>query len=181
MARIAILDRADMNAEQARVYDAAKAANGPVGGPYYAYIRLPKLFEAAQSLRATLASGPLSKREQQIVNLVVARHWGANYPWFAQVRASLAAGIDQATIDAINARQTPNLPSARERTCYDVAQELLKNRTLADGSYAAAEKTMGLESLVALVASTGSFSTTCMVANTFGIDPPADNPTPLAP
>ena len=47
MARIAILDRADMNADQARVYDAAKAANSPVGGPYYAYIRLPKLFEAA--------------------------------------------------------------------------------------------------------------------------------------
>ena len=27
---------------------------------------------------------------------------------------------------------------------------------------------------------TGSFSTTCMTANTFGIDPPPDNPTPLA-
>jgi len=48
MARIAILDRADMNAEQARVYDAAKQSSGIVGGPYYAYIRLPKLFEACQ-------------------------------------------------------------------------------------------------------------------------------------
>jgi hypothetical protein len=73
MARIAILDRADMNAEQARVYDAAKQSSGIVGGPYYAYIRLPKLFEACQNLRASLSSGPLSQREQQIVNLVVAR------------------------------------------------------------------------------------------------------------
>jgi hypothetical protein len=48
MARIAILDRADMNAEQARVYDVAKQSSGIVGGPYYAYIRLPKLFEACQ-------------------------------------------------------------------------------------------------------------------------------------
>jgi hypothetical protein len=39
---------------------------------------------------------------------------------------------------------------------------------------------MGLESLVALVASTGSFSMTCMTASTFGIDPPPTNPTPLA-
>ena len=31
MTRIAILDRADMNAEQARVYDAAKASSGIVG------------------------------------------------------------------------------------------------------------------------------------------------------
>ena len=40
MARIAILEHSDMNAEQARVYDAAKQSSGIVGGPYYAYIRL---------------------------------------------------------------------------------------------------------------------------------------------
>ena len=86
MTRIAIIDRADMNAEQARVYDAAKQTSGIVGGPYLAYIRLPKVFEASQTMRAALASGPLSRREQQIVNLAVARHWNARYPWFAQAR-----------------------------------------------------------------------------------------------
>src|SRR5262252_10677434 len=108
MARISIIDRADMNAEQARVYDEAKNSSGIVGGPYYAYIRLPKLFEACQNLRECLASGPLSPREQQIVNMTVARHWGARYPWFAQARRSLAVGIAQTVIDAINARQTPD-------------------------------------------------------------------------
>ena len=180
MARIPLLDRKDMNADQARVYDAAKQAGGPVGGPYYAYIRLPKLFEAAQNMRATMGSGPLSRREQQIVNITVARFWNARYPWHAQVAASLKVGLEQSIIDAINARKTPNLPDAREKTCYVVSSEILANRGLSDATYAAAEKTMGLESLVALVASTGSFSMTCMTANTFGIEPPADNPTPLA-
>lgn len=180
MPRIKILDRADMNAEQGRVYDAAKQTSGIVGGPYYAYIRLPKLFEAAQGLRGSLSGGPLSPREQQVVNMTVARHWGARYPWFAQVRRSLSMGIAQPIIDAINARQTPDLPDAREKTCFTVARELLANKTLSDATYAAAEKAMGLESLVALVASTGSFSMTCMTANSFGIEPPAENPTPLA-
>src|SRR5689334_22773785 len=180
MARIAIIDRADMSAEQARVYDAAKDSGGPVGGPFLAYIRLPKLFEGIHTMRASLASGPLSRREQQIVNLTVARHWGARYPWFAQVRASLAVGVEQAAIDAINARKTPDLADARERTCFVVARELLANKGLSDETYAAAEKAMGLESLVALVAATGTFSMTCMTANTFGIEPPAENPTPLA-
>jgi hypothetical protein len=179
MPRIKVLDRADMNAEQARVYDAAKASSGIVGGPYTAYIHVPKLFEACQNLRAGL-SGLLSRREQQIVNLVVARHWNARYPWFAQVRASLAAGIEQSVIDAINARKEPNLPDARERTCFRVARELLSTKGLGDETYAAAEKTMGLEHLVALVATTGSFSMTCMTANSFGIEPPSDSPTPLA-
>ncbi len=178
--RIAIVDRAEMNAEQARVYDAAKQSSGIVGGPYYAYIRLPKLFEAAQNVRDALSSGPLSPREQQIVNLTVARHWSARYPWFAQVRRSLAVGIDQAAIDAINARKTPSLSDARERTCFVVASELLANKGLSDATYAAAEKTLGLQSLVALVATTGSFSMTCLTANSFQVDPPSPNPTPLA-
>ena len=180
MARIPIIDRADMNAEQARVYDAAKQSSGIVGGPYTAYIRLPRLFEACQSLRACLSSGPLSRREQQIVNLVVARHWNARYPWFAQARASLAVGIDQAVIDAINGRKSPSLTDARERTCFAVASEVLANKGLSDESYAAAEKTVGLESLVALIATIGSFSMTCLTAATFGVDPPPANPTPLA-
>lgn len=181
MPRIKILDRTEMDAEQGRVYDAAKQSSGIVGGPYYAYIRLPKLFEAAQGLRASLAEGPLSRREQQIVNLVVARHFNARYPWFAQVRASLAAGISQAVIDAINARQAPDLPDAREQTCFAVARELLASKGLSDETYAAAEKTLGLKSLVAVTAVTGSFSMTCLTANTFGVDPPPEDPAPLAP
>ena len=180
MTRIAIVERTDMNAEQARVYDAAKQSTGIVGGPYQAYIRLPKVFEACQNLRASLASGPLSRREQQIVNLVVARFWNARYPWFAQVRNSLAIGIEQSIIDAINARKAPHLPDPREQTCFVVAGEMLANKGLNEGTYAAAEKTMGLESLVALVAAVGSFSMTCLTAATFEIDPPPANPVPLA-
>jgi 4-carboxymuconolactone decarboxylase len=179
MTRIAIIDRDKMNAEQARVYDAAKESGSPVGGPYHAYIRLPKLFEASQNLRGSLSSGPLSRREQQIVNLTVARHWNARYPWFAQVRNSLAIGIEQAVIDAINARKTPTLADARERMCLLVASELPANKGLSKETYAEAEKIMGTEGLVALVASIGSFSMTCLTANSFEIDPPAANPTPL--
>src|SRR5882762_4013582 len=108
MTRIAIIDRDKMNPEQARVYDAAKESGSPLGGPYHAYIRLPKLFEACQNLRGSLSAGPLSHREQQVVNLTVARHWNARYPWFAQLRRSLTVGIERAVIDAINARKPPS-------------------------------------------------------------------------
>jgi hypothetical protein len=180
MPRLAIIDRANMNAEQARVHDAAKQSGGPVGGPYYAYIHLPKLYECSQATRACLGAGPLSGRERQVAHLVIARFWNSRYPWFAQVRASLSVGVEQSVVDAINARKTPNLADARERTCYVVASELLANMGLSDQTYAAAEKTLGLEHLVALVATVGAFSMTCMTAATFQIAPPAENPTPLA-
>jgi 4-carboxymuconolactone decarboxylase len=180
MQRIAFIDRRDMNSEQARAWDAAtQDPDAPVGGPYPVYLRLPKLFEAMQKLRACLASGPLSTRERQIVNLTVARHWNAPYPWFAQVRRSRAAGIPQAVIDAINVRETPDLEDARERTCHAVARDLLAEQGLSDAVYAEAEQTIGLEDLVALVAATGNFSMTCLAAIAFQIAPPADDPTPL--
>jgi hypothetical protein len=64
--------------------------------------------------------------------------------------------------------------------CYTVASELLANKRLSNETYAAAEAALGLVDFVALVATTGSFSTTCMTANAFDVTPPADNPTPLA-
>src|SRR5215471_21811202 len=162
MVRIAILDRADMNADQARVYDAAKQSSGIVGGPYYAYIHLPRLFEACQNLRASLSSGPLSQREQQIVNLVVARHWNARYPWFAQVRRSLAVGIEQGVIDAINAHGNPSLIDAASTLAWPWRANFSQERASATKPIPLRKKAMGLESLVALTASIGRFSMTCM-------------------
>src|SRR5580692_935178 len=118
MTRIAILKREELNADQGRVYDEAKAANQPVGGPYYAYIRNPRLFTAAQEMGKAIGSFKLSGRERQIAVLTVCRFWNAKYPWGAQSRNSLSQGVDQATIDAINAGKTPDLPSPREAMAH---------------------------------------------------------------
>ena len=180
MTRIEILKREDMNEAQGNVYDEAQANGGPVGGPYYAYIRIPELMRQAQSLRACLHSGPLNGRERQIINLLVARHWAANFPWVAQVRGSLAVGLEQEIIDAINANQAPQLDDPREQAAYAVARELLADQALSDATYATAEASLGLEDLVAAVAHVGQFAMTCCTANAFEIDPPTDAPTPLA-
>jgi 4-carboxymuconolactone decarboxylase len=180
MQRIALIDRKDMNAEQASVYDVAtEDPDAPRAGPYAVYIRLPKLFAAMQQLRACLAAGPLSRRERQIVNLTVARHWNARYPWFAQVRRSRAAGISSTVIEAINAYETPDLPDSRERTCFRVAHDMLAGEGLSATAYAAAEKTMGVADLVALVAAVGNFSMTCLTAVAFQLAPPDNDPMPL--
>ena len=180
MTRIEILKRENMNAAQGEVYDETQANGGPVGGPYYAYIRIPELMRRSQSLRACLHDGPLSGRERQIINLAVARHWGAKYPWFAQARGALAVGLERETIDAINTNAVPQLDDPREQAVYKVARELLAERFLSGATYAAAEASLGLEDLVAAVATVGQFGMTCCTANAFEIDPPADAPIPLA-
>jgi 4-carboxymuconolactone decarboxylase len=179
MTRIRVLKREEMSKEQGLVYDTIKASGSPVGGPYYAYIRNPKLMKACTEVSGVLRESALSGRERQIATLVAIRHWGAKYPWAVQVRNSLQAGLDQATIDSINARKAPKLDNPREKAAYDVAIEMLGNRSLSDATYAAAEKLFGVEQLVALVATIGWFCMVSNTANAFDITPPDEAPARL--
>ena len=174
MTRIRILKREELNEEQGAVYDEAKAAGGPLGGPYWAYIRNPRLMRASQEMGNALRASPLSGRERQIAVLTAIRHWNSKFPWAAQARGSLAVGLDKETIEAINARKVPKLSDPREAMAHQLASELLANRGLSEATYGAAEKLFGLESLVALVAAVGQFSMVSCTANAFDLTPPDD-------
>jgi 4-carboxymuconolactone decarboxylase len=179
MARINYVERDAMTPQQAEVYDEAKELGGPVGGPYYAYIHTPEIFRRSQHLRHCIQNGPLSGRERQLINLAIARHWDARYPWFAQVRGALNVGLEREIIDAINAKQAPALADAREKACFSVAREMLATHRLSDPTYRSAEATLGLADLIYAVTMIGQFGMTCTTANAFEIDPPADAPVPL--
>lgn len=179
MTRLKIISRDEMNAEQGEVFDEAKAAGGPVGGPYWAYIRYPALMRQAQATSNVLRDGPLSPRERQIAILTVIRFWSAAYPWAVQVRNSLKAGVDQEIVDAINAGRTPALSDPREIAAHKVAGELLADHGLSEATYAAAESAFGEEALVTLIAQIGAFGMTCCTANAFDVTPPDDAPARL--
>jgi len=168
-----------MNQEQGKVFDDTKAAGGPVGGPYWAYIRYPALMSQAQQMSNCLRDGALSPRERQIAILTVIRHWSAAYPWAVQVRNSLKAGVGQDIVDAINARRTPALDDPREIAAHRVAGELLADHGLSDATYAAAAAAFDEAALVTLIAQIGQFGMTCCTANAFDATPPDDAPARL--
>ncbi len=154
MTRISILTPDEMNDEQRAVIEASKANGKPHGGPFWAYIRNPKLMQNVQNTGACIAK----------------------YPWAAQCRNGLKVGLTQQEIDAINARTALPTDDKRELLAHQVANELLADKGLSDATYASAEATFSTEELVALVARVGSFSMTCCTANAFDITPPDDAP-----
>jgi 4-carboxymuconolactone decarboxylase len=93
------------------------------------------------------------------------------------VRASLQAGVDQATIDAINAKKPLPVTAEREKLAHQVAKELLDNKALSEATYKAAEKAFKTEELVALVATVGQFCMVSCTANAFDVTPPPGAPT----
>jgi len=176
MTRIAILTPDQMNDEQRAVIEASKASGKPHGGPFWAYIRNPKLMQSVQNTAACIGDTSLTAREQQIVTLTVARFWGAKYPWAAQCRNGLKVGLTQQEIDAINARGALPTSDKRELLAHRIAKELLADKGLSDATYKSAEAIFSTEELVALVARIGAFSMTCCTANAFDITPADDAP-----
>ena len=181
MTRIAILAREHMNAEQGKLFEDVKAEGGPLGGPYWAYIRFPRLMRLAQDISTCLGQGGLSKRERQLAIMATIRFWGAAYPWAVQTRAALGIGISQGIVDAINSGATPALPDAREKMAYDVAAELLGEKKLSDATYAAASGMFGQKELVSLIGTVGAFSMTCLTTIAYDCTPPEDVPHRIAP
>ena len=121
----------------------------------------------------------LSGRERQIAVLAVVRFWDAEYPWAVQVRASLAAGVDQAVVDAINERRDPGLTDPREKMALEMATQLLNTHRLTQETYEAAESLFGEEDFVALVGVIGYFGMVATTANAIDATPPDDAPARL--
>ena len=75
MTRISILTEDDMNDEQRSVIEYSSHSGQPHGGPYWAYIRNPKLMRIVQDMNRILTEGTLTANELSIIVLTVARHW----------------------------------------------------------------------------------------------------------
>ena len=68
MTRISILTHEDMNDEQRAVIEASKASGKPHGGPFWAYIRNPKLMQSVQN------TGSLHRRQHPVRPRAADRH-----------------------------------------------------------------------------------------------------------
>ena len=124
MSRLPELSPGEMTPEQEHsVYDAILA--GPRGQVRRAlavgYIR-SELAARAQALGAYCRyNSSLPKRLSELAILVTARHWGAEFEWFAHRKHALDAGLSEQVIEAIRKGKTPNFGDAEERTVFDIA------------------------------------------------------------
>jgi 4-carboxymuconolactone decarboxylase len=175
MPRIPVLSRDEMDAKQQKVYDATVATTGRVGrGPSVGYAYSPGLWQVHNASSAHLLDCSLTPAQVRIVSLLTARHWSAAYPWSAQAAMALAAGVERAVIEAINAREQPKFTDSADEMVHAVARELLATGSLGDDIFKAAESTLGYQRLADVVGVIGHFSTTAMMANVVGAEPPKD-------
>jgi 4-carboxymuconolactone decarboxylase len=169
MARVPDVASEEMTAEQRRVYqEIGGARGGVVRGPFAIWLRNPELADRANQFgNAFRLSGKLDKRLFELMVLVVARHWSAQYEWFVHEKNGLKAGLTEEVVDAIRRRSTPEFAREDERVVYETITELNETRTLSQPTYDRALAALGLDLLIELIAAAGFYTMVAMTLNAF--------------
>tara|TARA_Y100001970_G_C14256685_1_gene876003 strand:- start:2266 stop:2781 length:516 start_codon:yes stop_codon:yes gene_type:complete len=161
-----------MDEEQQAAFDRVVANNARAGfGPAIGYAYSADVWRLHNESSTHLLDCSLSSAQVRIISLLTVRHWKAAYPWSAQAQTALRAGLDRDIIEAINEGRQPVFDNDEDAAVHAVTQELLHSGNLSDTRFAAAEKTLGYQRIVELVAAIGHFCTTGLMANVVGVTP----------
>ncbi len=118
--RITLLQQADLDAEQARVYgEVTSGPRGVVRGPVLLWLHSPELASRAQKLGEFLRFGTVfDERLSELAILVTARHTNCHYVWFNHVGRALEAGLPADVTEAIRRRRPPHFEREDEAAVY---------------------------------------------------------------
>ena len=182
MARYQQVKPEEMTAEQRRVYD--KIAAGPRGsaqrGPFMAWLPSPALADLAQELGAHCRfRSSLPAKHYEVAILMVAKHWRAQYEWYAHAQLALKAGIDPSIVEAIHRGETPKAMSAEEAAIHGFAKELLETRRVSAPTFERARQLLGQQGVVDLVGVMGYYGLVSMTLNAFEVPMPPGEPAPF--
>ena len=170
----------EMSPEQRRLADSI--LSGPrqsLGGPFSVFLYSPATGDAAQKLGEQIRfRNVLPERLKELAILVVARHWTAQYEWYAHHRFALEAGLKASVAADIAAGKRPAGLAADEQAIYDFAGELLETKEVSDATFKAVAERFGEKAIVDLICTMGYYSLVSMTLNVNRFPIPKDA-TPL--
>jgi 4-carboxymuconolactone decarboxylase len=178
MARFPEIPEAERSAAQRQVADAILAGpRGAIVGPFLPLFHSPGLCQHVQRLGAYVRfEYPLPEDVKELAILVTARHWSAQFEWYAHRRLALKAGLDPRIIEAIAERRRPDGMSPMQAAVYDFASELHRERRVSDATFARAAEHLDRRSLMDLVGLCGYYALIAAVLNVAEVPVPEGAP-----
>jgi 4-carboxymuconolactone decarboxylase len=178
MARLPDLTLEELTPEQRRVHDTiASGPRGNVPGPLAIWLRRPDLAERAQALgQYCRFDSSLPGRLSELAILLTARHWAADYEWWAHEKHARAAGLSAAVIEAVRVQRKPAFERDDEAAVYDIVTTLYRERKLSDALYQRGLQVLGEGGLVDLIGVLGYYALISMTINAFEVRPPDGTP-----
>jgi 4-carboxymuconolactone decarboxylase len=142
---------------------AERAITGPrqkIGSPVNAWLRSPGLADPVARLGEYVRfESSTPERLKELVILVVARHWTAQYPWSVHYQQSMDTGISKATADSIWAGKRPTDMKPDEELIHDFCKTLLDGGEIDDATYARMLAEHGEPGIIDLIGLMGYYTT----------------------
>jgi 4-carboxymuconolactone decarboxylase len=167
------LKRNELSAEQQQVFDATA---GPRGGfvptPFHVLLESPQLASHMQALGAfcRYRTG-LSPRFSEMVVLMVAAHFEAEYELYVHLPIAKKEGVPDNVIAAIRAKQVPKFDDAESKLIHDFVFTFFQLNDVPDQIFDQAVARFGRKRVVELAGILGYYSALAMLLRIFRVTP----------
>ena len=169
--RLPLIDRSALNDEGKKVYDAVASnpntlagLRGPVGIRLYS----PGITHNSGRETAYLRYGStISRKHAELIILVTARSFDAQFEWTYHEPPGLKAGLEQRVIDAVKFNKPLTGLPEQDAAIIQLGREVFGKTPVTSATYAQALKLFGKETLVEIVALMGQSASTAVLLHAF--------------
>jgi 4-carboxymuconolactone decarboxylase len=140
---------------------------GPlVRGPFLALLRSPDVMTPAEILGEYLQfKTVLPPKLREFTILITARQWTQDTEWNSHVAIAEKNGLSHEIATALAAGERPSGMADDEAAVYDFCDELNRNHSVSDATYAKALAKFGEQGVVDLISVNGYYTWFAMIMN----------------
>src|SRR3954471_17094498 len=157
-----------LTAAQKQAITEFKAARGvDISGPFVPLLRSPEVMNRARAMGDYLRfKSSLPPRLSELVILLTARKWTQQYEWHAHQPLAIQGGLRAEIVKAIADGRRPDGMAEDEDAVYTLWEELQRNQSVSDATYARAVAKLGEQGVIDALGITGYYTMLAMVMNT---------------
>jgi 4-carboxymuconolactone decarboxylase len=146
---------------------------GPlVRGPFLALLRSPDVMTPAEILGEYLQfKTVLPPKLREFVILITARQWTQDTEWNSHVAIAQKDGLSPEITIALAAGERPSVMDEGEQMVYDFCDELHRNQSVSDATYAKAVAKFGEQGVVDIISVNGYYTWFAMIMNSVRATP----------
>jgi 4-carboxymuconolactone decarboxylase len=168
-----------MDPRQKELSDRISGKRGGTRGPFLVWLHSPELCDKVEALGAYVRfESSLDLRLRELILLIAARHFDAQYSWNAHVDRTVEEGVSREAIETLARNEVPDFGNREEQAIYQFCTEILNEHFVSDETFNEAHELFGSRGTVDIIGTIGNYSMLAMCLNTFQVDLQPDRTPP---
>ena len=162
------------DAQKKAMQEFSAARKTDVSGPFWPLLRSPEVMNRARAMGDYLRfASVLPPRLSEFAIIITAAQWTQNYEWDVHAPLAQQGGLKPAIVAALADGRRPEGMADDEDVLYSFCDELHRNKSISDATYARAVKAFGEQGVIDILGISGYYTMLAMVLNTARTPVPA--------